>query len=134
MAIIPTWCPPSREHWELVTFLWQFFPVVSTTAVSAYSNTYSQEAQLTLIQWVVSYYPMGKTSIQSRFNIPGKIGWATMEAPGPITLLYLMYSVPKQEGIDKLPTANYIMAGMFVCPIGSQHRWMFPIVVRLSDV
>ena len=28
MSIIPTWCPPSREHWELVTFLWQFFPIV----------------------------------------------------------------------------------------------------------
>ena len=28
MAIIPTWCPPSREHWELLTFLWQFFPLV----------------------------------------------------------------------------------------------------------
>lgn len=31
MPIIPTWCPPSREHWELVTFLWQFFPVVRYT-------------------------------------------------------------------------------------------------------
>ena len=28
IIIIPTWCPPSREHWELVTFLWQFFPIV----------------------------------------------------------------------------------------------------------
>ncbi len=28
MPMIPTWCPPSREHWELVTFLWQFFPIV----------------------------------------------------------------------------------------------------------
>lgn len=58
---------------------------------------------------------MGKTSSESRFNVPGKIGWATMEAPGFITLLYLMYSLPKQEGIEKLPTPNYIMAAMFVC-------------------
>lgn len=28
MPLIPTWYPPSREHWEIVTFLWQFFPVV----------------------------------------------------------------------------------------------------------
>jgi len=38
-----------------------------------------------------------------------------MEAPGFITLLYLVYSLPKQEGIEKLPTPNYIMAAMFVC-------------------
>ena len=28
MAIIQDWMPPSRENWELVTFLWQFFPLV----------------------------------------------------------------------------------------------------------
>ena len=57
---------------------------------------------------------MGKTSTESRFNVPGKIGWATMEAPGFITLLYLMYSLPKQEGIESLPTVNWVMAGCFV--------------------
>ncbi|KAL9136568.1 MAG: hypothetical protein Q9175_002223 [Cornicularia normoerica] len=95
MPILPTWCPPSREHWELITFLWQFFPI------------------LTLYQWFFKYYPMGKTSTVSTFNIPGKIGWATMEAPGFITLLYLMYSLPKQEGIESLPLTNWTMAGLF---------------------
>ena len=28
MAIIDSWLPPSREHWELVNYSWQFFPVV----------------------------------------------------------------------------------------------------------
>lgn len=58
---------------------------------------------------------MGKTSTESRFNIPGKIGWATMEAPGFITLLYIMFTLPAQNGIEKLPMANWIMAGLFVC-------------------
>lgn len=58
---------------------------------------------------------MGKTSTDSRFNIPGKIGWATMEAPGFITLLYIMYSLPKQEEIENLPMENWVMAGCFVC-------------------
>lgn len=57
---------------------------------------------------------MGKTSTPSTFNVPGKIGWATMEAPGFITLLYLMYSLPKQEGLDSLPFTNWTMAGLFV--------------------
>lgn len=37
-----------------------------------------------------------------------------MEAPGFVTLLYIMYSLPKQEGIERLPFPNYIMAAMFV--------------------
>jgi len=57
---------------------------------------------------------MGKTSIQSRFNVPGKIGWATMEAPAFVMLLYIMYSLPKQEEIEKLPFVNWVMAGLFV--------------------
>ncbi len=29
MAIIQDWMPPTRENYELILFLWQFFPVVS---------------------------------------------------------------------------------------------------------
>ena len=75
-----------------------------------------QATQLTLFQWFSQYYPMGKTSTTSAFNVPGKIGWATMEAPGFITLLYLMYSLPKQEGIESLPFVNWTMAALFVSP------------------
>lgn len=64
---------------------------------------------------------MGKTSVTSRFNIPGKIGWLTMEAPGFITLLYTMYTLPRELGISEsgqgfngLPWANWTMAGLFV--------------------
>ena len=28
MEDLKSWCPPSREHWELLVFLWQFFPLV----------------------------------------------------------------------------------------------------------
>ncbi len=65
---------------------------------------------------------MGKTSSDSVLNVPGKIGWATMEAPGFITLLYLMYSLPRQEGIQTLPTPNYIMAAMFVRLASNIHK------------
>ena len=66
------------------------------------------------MQWLTTWYPMGKTSIESRFNIPGKWAWFTMEAPGFITLLYIMYSLPKELGVTSLPTPNWVMAGMFV--------------------
>ena len=57
---------------------------------------------------------MGKTSTESRFNIPGKIGWATMEAPGFVTLLYIMVTLPQKNGIEHLPGANWLMAALFV--------------------
>jgi 3-oxo-5-alpha-steroid 4-dehydrogenase 1 len=57
---------------------------------------------------------MGKTSVRSRFNLPGRIGWFTMEAPGFITLLYIMFNLPKQIGIDRLPWPNWLLAGLFV--------------------
>jgi 3-oxo-5-alpha-steroid 4-dehydrogenase 1 len=63
---------------------------------------------------MTSFYPMGKTSVESRFNIPGKWAWFTMEAPGFITLLYIMSTLPKDVGLMELPTTNWVMAGMFV--------------------
>ncbi|KAF2737330.1 3-oxo-5-alpha-steroid 4-dehydrogenase-like protein [Polyplosphaeria fusca] len=96
MAIIQNWLPPSRENWETVCFIWQFFPVI------------------TAFQWVLDWYPQGKTSTDSRFNIPGKIGWATMESAGFIVLLYNMFTLPSELGIEELPWGNWTMAGCFV--------------------
>jgi hypothetical protein len=57
---------------------------------------------------------MGKTSIPSRLNIPGKLGWATMEAPGFILLLYIMSTLPTKLGIESLPWENWVLAAVFV--------------------
>ena len=70
--------------------------------------------KFTIIQWLLDFYPQGKTSITSRLNIPGRIGWATMEAPGFILLLYIMYTLPQQIGLSELPGANWLMASLFV--------------------
>ena len=59
---------------------------------------------------------MGKHSTSSRYNIPGKIGWATMEAPGFISLLVTMLAVQSSEEIESLPKANWLMATLYVCP------------------
>ncbi|MCJ1476624.1 hypothetical protein MMC13_005292 [Lambiella insularis] len=100
MAIIDTWLPPSREHWELLNWLWQFFPLV------------------TLAQWGLDYffnfYPQGKSSIVSPLNLPGKVGWFSMEVPGFITLLYIMWTLPKELGLAGLPGVNWLMAALFV--------------------
>ena len=70
--------------------------------------------QIASFQFGTKWYPMGKTSTSSRLNIPGKIGWATMEAPGFISLLYIMFTLPQKNGIERLPGANWLMATLYV--------------------
>ena len=57
---------------------------------------------------------MGKTSVVSRFNIPGRLAWLTMELPGPLIFLYIMYTLPAEQGIKQLPWENKVMAGIYV--------------------
>lgn len=33
MAIIESWMPPSREHWDLLLWLWQLYPIVRFQAL-----------------------------------------------------------------------------------------------------
>jgi 3-oxo-5-alpha-steroid 4-dehydrogenase 1 len=130
MAIVENWLPPSRENWELVCRIWQFFPIVSTrpTGCAALCHDIASFVlrpanisllKITAVQWVLDWYPQGKTSTKSRFNIDGKIGWATMESAGFITLLYIMYSLPKELGLGELPWGNWTMAGCFVSTDGT---------------
>jgi 3-oxo-5-alpha-steroid 4-dehydrogenase 1 len=65
------------------------------------------------IQWFTDFYPQGKTSITSRWNLPGKWGWFFMEIPGFLTVLYCMLTIPRAEGLAGLPIANWTMAGAF---------------------
>ncbi|KAI0416473.1 3-oxo-5-alpha-steroid 4-dehydrogenase-domain-containing protein [Xylaria grammica] len=96
MAIVEGWLPASRDNWETLNFWWQFYPALAS------------------FQWLVSWYGMGKTSVQSKFNIPGRIAWITMEVPGFITLLYTLSTLPVQQGITDLPWQNKVLASLFV--------------------
>ncbi len=62
---------------------------------------------------------MGKASIESRLNLPGKIGWVLMETPGLLNLLYIMFTLPRLNGHESLPAENWLMAGLFVGCHGS---------------
>lgn len=33
MALIESWMPPSREHWDLLLRIWHFYPLVSLPKV-----------------------------------------------------------------------------------------------------
>ncbi|KAK3387512.1 3-oxo-5-alpha-steroid 4-dehydrogenase-domain-containing protein [Podospora didyma] len=109
VGLVPNWYPPTRENYETILSLWQWFPVAAS------------------LQWLVSWYSMGKTSVKSRFNVPGRIGWLTMEAPGFMTLLYMMNTLPAQHGITDLPWQNKVLGGLFVIHY-SYRAIMFPFL------
>ncbi|KAF2461250.1 3-oxo-5-alpha-steroid 4-dehydrogenase-like protein [Lineolata rhizophorae] len=90
------WLLPSRQTWALLTYCWQFFPLLTT------------------IQWLVDWYPQGKTSVNSRFNLPGSWGWAAMEIPSLVIMSYLILILPRENGIENLPWQNWVMATMFI--------------------
>ncbi|KAI0445541.1 3-oxo-5-alpha-steroid 4-dehydrogenase-domain-containing protein [Xylaria telfairii] len=96
MALVEGWLPASRENWDTLMWWWQFYPIFGS------------------MQWLSSWYGMGKTSVNSKLNIPGRIAWFTMEAPGFITLLYTMSTLPIQHGITDLPWQNKVLASLFV--------------------
>ncbi|KAI8630937.1 3-oxo-5-alpha-steroid 4-dehydrogenase [Xylariaceae sp. FL1651] len=96
MAIIEGWLPASRENYEAIMRWWQFYPILGS------------------LQWFSSWYGMGRTSVDSKLNIPGRIAWFTMEAPGFITLLYIMRTLPAEHGITDLPWQNKVLASLFV--------------------
>lgn len=37
-----------------------------------------------------------------------------MELPGLVTMLYIMYTLPKEVGLNALPWENKLMAGLYV--------------------
>lgn len=58
MAIIQNWMPPSKENYELIVFLFQFFPLVRLT--SRYSHT--QDGTI-LISNTGNNLPMGPAMV-----------------------------------------------------------------------
>ena len=115
-ALLEGWMPPSRENWELIVTIWQWaFPIVRITPRPLIGHcSLTLLLQLASLQWLVKWYGMGKTSVASRLNLPGRIAWLTMEAPGFLTLSYIMRTLPARQGIDDLPWQNKVLAGLFV--------------------
>ncbi|KAK0704886.1 3-oxo-5-alpha-steroid 4-dehydrogenase-domain-containing protein [Lasiosphaeris hirsuta] len=108
-GLINNWYPPTRENYDLILSLWKWFPAAAS------------------LQWAISWYGMGKTSVTSRLNLPGRIGWMTMEAPGFLTLLYTMTTLPGQAGITDLPWQNKVLAALFVIHY-SYRAILFPLI------
>ncbi|KAL2024155.1 hypothetical protein VTK56DRAFT_9935 [Thermocarpiscus australiensis] len=97
VGLINNWFPPTRDNYETILSLWKWFPLFAS------------------LQWFTSWHGMGKTSVTSRLNLPGRIGWLTMEAPGFLTLLYHQSTLPAQAGSPApLPWQNKVLAALFV--------------------
>ncbi|KAF7717380.1 Uncharacterized protein PECH_006682 [Penicillium ucsense] len=86
--------PPTPAAYTTALAVFQYFPV------------------FTLIEWVLSWYPAGKTSLKSSpFNIPGRLAWFAMEIVGPVNLLYnLSHTTPS---LAELPMINKLMVALY---------------------
>ncbi|PYH36443.1 3-oxo-5-alpha-steroid 4-dehydrogenase family protein [Aspergillus neoniger CBS 115656] len=103
---LPPWehlIHPTPEIYTHFLNIFQYFPLVS------------------LLQWLTSYHPAGKTSLKSSpLNLPGRWAWCIMEIVSPMTLLYLLYTLPKHypdltlsPSLSTLPTGNKFLAFLF---------------------
>lgn len=104
--ILEGWLPPTRANWELIVWSFQFFPIVrpppqpthsfhvTTCATSPSTNTDHHPLQFTAVQWLTDFYPQGKTSIPSRYNLNGHLAWFLMEIPGLLAAWYCFLTIP----------------------------------------
>jgi 3-oxo-5-alpha-steroid 4-dehydrogenase 1 len=56
-----------------------------------------------------------------------------MEAPGFLTLLYIMFTLPEEQGIAELPWGNWIMAGLFVRIPHSHEEHQHSLIRNIVD-
>ncbi|KAK4941838.1 hypothetical protein LTR10_018314 [Elasticomyces elasticus] len=75
--------------------LGEFFPP-TPRAFSFNFNFFRLWPILSILQWTPlgKLQAMGKTSIASRFNLPGRLAWCLAESVGPLNLLYIIYTLP----------------------------------------
>ncbi|KKF95701.1 putative protein C9.08c [Ceratocystis platani] len=101
------WLPPTRDNWQLISSVFAIvFPVLG------------------MLQFAISWYGMGKTSVNSLLNIPGRWAWLTMEVPGFLSLSYTMTTLPERLGLDDLPWQNKVLGALFVCNGISIGGWL----------
>lgn len=106
---------PTPEAYSLLLTGFQYFPVVSPRHHTDTANTNQLTIQFTILQWLVSYHPAGKTSLlTSPFNIPGRLAWCLMEIIGPVNLAYILYRTPAQLNIASLPASNKTVATAYI--------------------
>lgn len=106
---------------------------VSSLMLQKLADTLGAIDQLSMGQLTTSWYGMGKTSVHSRINIPGRVAWLLMECPGFTLLLYIMNTLPRQVGITDLPWQNKVLAGLFVRSFSSPN-WLSPHGHKLTAI
>ncbi|KAE8362030.1 hypothetical protein BDV27DRAFT_160126 [Aspergillus caelatus] len=90
---------PTPETYSQILTIWQYF------------------AGFTIVLWLTTWFPMGKTSLKSSiFNIPGRIAWTTMELIAPLNLIYVMKALVARLSTDltSLPLPNQIVAALYL--------------------
>lgn len=82
--------------------------------------------QFSILYWtpLANLAYMGKTSTESRFNLPGRYAWCIAELVGPVNLLFIIYALPSKLHPPPnssssilgtgLPAQNELLAALYV--------------------
>ncbi|EIT78385.1 steroid reductase [Aspergillus oryzae 100-8] len=90
---------PNPETYTQILNIWQYF------------------ASFTVVIWLTTWFPMGKTSLKSSiFNIPGRLAWTAMELIAPLNLIYVMKALVAKLNTDltSLPLPNQTVAALYL--------------------
>ncbi|KAI5784668.1 3-oxo-5-alpha-steroid 4-dehydrogenase-domain-containing protein [Geopyxis carbonaria] len=88
--------PLSHHNWSVMLTYWKYFTLVAP------------------VQLLLDWYPMGKTSLPSVFNLPGKPAWVTMEIISPISLVTTLYTVSSTTSQEKLPPVHLLLTVLYL--------------------
>ncbi|KAL4927159.1 3-oxo-5-alpha-steroid 4-dehydrogenase family protein [Aspergillus undulatus] len=88
---------PTPQGYTALLNIFQYFPLV------------------TIIIWLTSWWPAGKTSPKnSLFTINGRLAWFIMEITGPLNLVYILCNLPSRLNMQTLPLPNKLVAGLYL--------------------
>lgn len=69
---------------------------------------------MTIVQWLMPFYPQGKTSLPaSLLNFPGRYAWCFMESIGSLNMLYMLYK-HSDIVLNTMPFWNQLLAGLYI--------------------
>ena len=118
LSLLQGWVPPTLANWQLTVAFYQYvFPIVRSVPSASHTHSTANHPKMASLQWVLKWYGMGKTSVSSALNLPGRLAWLTMEITGPLVLLTSMNTLPTQLGIanhDGLPWQNKVLSALYV--------------------
>lgn len=104
--------PPTPRVFGLLLAFFRAFPFVGTR-VHGHQHSLI-DIQFSLLQWTPlgELQAMGKTSGDSKLNLPGRYAWAAAESIGPVNLIYILFALPAKLKPSPQASSSFLGTGL----------------------